>query len=98
MQPRDFCYWLQGFFELTKTDELTPEQVGEIKKHLYNVFQHDCEKIQYKEGQLLCDVRDFTPRPRPDYPLTDGVIVTDIPLYGHPDGRGNIMWSSLASC
>lgn len=39
MTPQDFCYWLQGFFELS-TDGITvtPEQVLIIKDHLKLVF------------------------------------------------------------
>jgi hypothetical protein len=38
MEHRDFCYWLQGFFELTNTDVILPEQVAEIKEHLNATF------------------------------------------------------------
>lgn len=42
MQARDFCFWLQGFFELTAgKDELTAEQGNMIRTHLALVFQHD---------------------------------------------------------
>ena len=41
MQSRDFVFWLQGFFELTDSRELTPEQVNLIKTHLDLVFKHD---------------------------------------------------------
>ena len=34
MTTDNFCYWLQGFFELTDSSELTPEQVEMIKEHL----------------------------------------------------------------
>ena len=44
MTSKDFCYWLQGFFELSKTDEpLTPEQVRTIKNHLKLVFLHEID-------------------------------------------------------
>lgn len=49
MTERDFCYWLQGFFELNQPECLTPEQTNEVRKHLYNVFQHDCEKLNLTE-------------------------------------------------
>jgi len=39
MQPRDFCYWLKGFFELTSGSvELTPHQSRIIEDHLDLVF------------------------------------------------------------
>jgi hypothetical protein len=42
MQSRDFCYWLQGFFELgDDTDVITTEQTAMIKRHLDLVFTHE---------------------------------------------------------
>lgn len=41
MLPRDFCYWLQGFFELSQsTEPLSGQQVQIIKNHLEMVFAH----------------------------------------------------------
>lgn len=37
MTPEQFCYWLNGFGELT-TDAPTPEQWKAIKEHLETVF------------------------------------------------------------
>ena len=38
MTTDNFCYWLQGFFEMTDTDKLTKKQIGIIKDHLKLVF------------------------------------------------------------
>lgn len=38
MSPENFAYWLQGYFEIGKSEELTKEQVQEIKNHLKLVF------------------------------------------------------------
>lgn len=38
MTPKEFCYWLQGFFEMANPKELTPEQTEMVKKHLTLVF------------------------------------------------------------
>lgn len=45
MTSRDFCYWLQGFFEINDSaDEgLSDEQVKVIKKHLKMVFKHEID-------------------------------------------------------
>jgi hypothetical protein len=43
MTSREFCYWLQGHFELNNGDELTPHQVQLIKKHLNLVFHHEID-------------------------------------------------------
>lgn len=43
MTSRDFCYWLQGFFEISKAKELDTEEVSTIKKHLDLVFKHEID-------------------------------------------------------
>lgn len=63
MTPVNFCYWLQGFFEISEVDKeitLTPEQVKMIRAHLNLVFFHaidpetlkdksELEKLKYKK-------------------------------------------------
>lgn len=63
MTPANFCYWMQGFFEITEVDKeitLTPEQVKMIRAHLNLVFFHaidpetlkdksDLEKLKYQK-------------------------------------------------
>jgi hypothetical protein len=39
LEARDFCYWLQGFLEISGADKLTPEQVKIINDHLQLVFK-----------------------------------------------------------
>ena len=43
MTSRDFCYWLQGMFELSDPKSLTKEQTSLIKKHLHMVFEHEID-------------------------------------------------------
>lgn len=51
MQSRDFCYWLQGFFEVGSMAEnnkpeiagLTSAQVSMIRNHLNMVFAHEID-------------------------------------------------------
>lgn len=50
MTAREFCYWLQGYFELRQTEvetpvviRLTDAQVVQIRAHLALVFQHDID-------------------------------------------------------
>lgn len=47
MTSRDFCYWLQGFFELddrgTEPRGLSAQQTAAIKKHLALVFKHEID-------------------------------------------------------
>ncbi len=50
MTSRDFCYWLQGFFEITDPSltgglpsGLSKEQADCVKKHLALVFKHEID-------------------------------------------------------
>ncbi len=43
MTSRDYCFWLQGFFEVAKPQELTPEQTTLIRQHLALVFKHEID-------------------------------------------------------
>ena len=64
MKPDQFCYWMQGFFEISEVQNeeitLTPEQVKMIRAHLNLVFFHaidpetlkdktDIEKLKYQK-------------------------------------------------
>ena len=46
MKDKQFCYWLQGLFELGEPNELTANQVDSIKKHLQLVIQNTEDKIE----------------------------------------------------
>jgi len=43
MTSRDFCYWLQGYFEISEPKEINKEQTEMIKKHLALVFKHEID-------------------------------------------------------
>lgn len=44
MNARDFCFWLQGFFELNQgADELDARQANTIRNHLSLVFKHEID-------------------------------------------------------
>ncbi len=45
MKSRDFCYWLQGYFELTENsrDSFTNNQLELVKKHLALVFKYEID-------------------------------------------------------
>ena len=48
MKATEFCYWLQGYFEIDAESSkpgiyLTGEQVELIKRHLSLVFVHDID-------------------------------------------------------
>ncbi len=39
MSPEQFCYWLGGYFEISDSKSLSPNQVQIIKAHLDLVFE-----------------------------------------------------------
>lgn len=43
MTSRDFCYWLQGLFELSNPQSLTVDQTNMVKQHLAMVFVHEID-------------------------------------------------------
>lgn len=50
MTSRDFCYWLQGYFEINAGQQakdyvewVNPQQVEMIKNHLAMVFKHEID-------------------------------------------------------
>lgn len=80
MTARDFCYWLQGLFELGKPTELNSEQTELIQRHLALVFVHEIDpsagSIEHQavlnaihEGEKLAKKPIFEGRP----PAPDGV-------------------------
>lgn len=45
MKAVEFCYWLQGYFELLNNDELglNREQTATVRAHLALVFKHEID-------------------------------------------------------
>jgi hypothetical protein len=50
MKSTEFCYWLQGLFELAEPTQLNAEQTDLIKRHLAMVFLHEIDKT-YPESE-----------------------------------------------
>jgi hypothetical protein len=62
MTPENFCYWLQGIFEIQEADydkdqkvsiHLTTAQVDMIRRHLSSVFS---TKIELKQSTWTPDL------------------------------------------
>ena len=49
MNSIDFCFWLQGVFEVTDTKELNEKQVEIIKNHLNLVFKHEIDPLREEQ-------------------------------------------------
>ena len=43
MTSRDFCYWLQGYFEVSEPKQIGENETEMIKKHLNMVFKHEID-------------------------------------------------------
>jgi hypothetical protein len=43
MTSRDFCYWLQGMFELGTPKSFDEVRTDQIRKHLALVFKHEID-------------------------------------------------------
>ena len=41
MTPRDFIYWLQGYFELSDANTMTPAQVKIVKDHIALILKKE---------------------------------------------------------
>ena len=54
MTSREFCYWLQGFFEINDggTGALTTQQAEVIKNHLNMVFIHEIDPSYPNKKEL----------------------------------------------
>jgi hypothetical protein len=51
MNPIHFCYWLQGYFEVSTETALTHDQMEVIKKHLRMVFYQHIDPTSPEEKQ-----------------------------------------------
>ena len=54
MNTIDFCYWLQGYFEISGDSEISKEQAEVIKNHLNLVFKHEIDPL--RENQTTTPV------------------------------------------
>lgn len=43
MTPDNFCYWLQGYFEIADPKSLSEKELEMIKNHLNLVFLHSID-------------------------------------------------------
>lgn len=90
MKARDFCFWLQGYFELTgATNGLDNNQLCTIRRHLELVFTHDIDPSMGDSAHQyeLNTIHDgATPLP---YPAASPFFEHFHP--GRPNGPGGLM-------
>ncbi len=55
MTARDFCFWLQGYVELTpgQPAPLSAEQVDKVRRHLALVFVHDLDPTLKSQNKRI---------------------------------------------
>jgi hypothetical protein len=59
MKSRDFCYWLQGVFEVLDPKTLDETQVKLIKDHLNMVFIHEIDpSFPAEQQEQLSEAHD----------------------------------------
>lgn len=58
MKATEFCYWLQGMFELAEPETLDANQVDLIKRHLAMAFLHDIDKQAGKDSKPLAQIHN----------------------------------------
>ena len=64
MTPEQFCYWLNGHFDLSDNNKLSEEQVKVIKEHLGLVFEQKVKGINLFEGlRPSVSIPQFYPTP-----------------------------------
>lgn len=51
MTSRDFCFWLQGYFEVSGEKTISGDQVEIIKSHLAMVFVHEIDPAMGSPSQ-----------------------------------------------
>jgi hypothetical protein len=52
MNSIDFCFWLQGYFEIchqAKNGNITAEKAAVIRDHLSLVFKHEIDPLRESE-------------------------------------------------
>lgn len=53
MNAEQFCYWFQGFLELTKGSQLEQDQIKVIKEHLELVFAKETKERVITANDML---------------------------------------------
>lgn len=51
MTHKEFCYWLQGFFEVMQPKSLSKEQISSIKEKLHETFDEGKPVQQASTGK-----------------------------------------------
>lgn len=58
MTSRDFCYWLQGHFEISKCERMDKTQLAMVKRHLTLVFKHEIDPSYGEDPKTMQAIHD----------------------------------------
>jgi len=73
MTSRDFCYWLQGIFEVADPKQLDERATAQIKAHLAMVFVHEIDpSMGDAEHQAKLDAAHASTPPKKPHPPIGG--------------------------
>ncbi len=75
MKSVEFCYWLQGLFELGSPTELDKYQTDLIQKHLAMVFAHEIDPSYPKDQQSKLNNLHTKPLPPESSFIKENVIL-----------------------
>lgn len=65
MTPENFVYWLQGYFEVNRSEKfLTEEQFKVVQDHLKTVFHKVTPVYTTKDSSLPLQVKTYETDPR----------------------------------
>lgn len=100
MTSRDFCYWLQGFYEISNPTTIGEKETDMIKRHLALVFIHEIDPSMPDPDGKLQAVHDGTPIPKvntnpsivplvsPPHSTPSVVSIPPKPSFPFPPGSG----------
>ena len=66
MNTIDFCYWLQGYFEISGASEISAEQAQVIQNHLNLVFKHEIDPLRESQTETPVSVLNTAHSPQND--------------------------------
>lgn len=49
MNSIDFCFWLQGYFEVSGAESIDKDRTEIIKNHLNLVFKHEIDPLREEQ-------------------------------------------------
>ena len=55
MTPEQFCYWLQGFLEVTNANQIGECETTQIRNHLATVFKKVTPEVKPTEVKTLLE-------------------------------------------